>query len=169
MRNIIRDQFVRWIEKGEEYTIEDGNLCSPEFGLYSCKMKDCNVTTFLLPEKYANYADMDATEELITYEQNDGYYKININSNISSYEIPDSYNGLPICIDRRCLNMKEIMLPKTIKLYEETYGVRCDSTTHIIYKGTKAQWEQIPYAVEWCENTQITVTCSDGDYVVKAE
>lgn len=172
MRNIIRDQFLSWIEGGEEYTIEDGNLCSPKFVLgNSYKMKDCNATTFLLPQKYFNYADMDATEELITYDQYDGYYKISINSNIASYEVPESYNGLPICIDTQCLSlrMKEITLPETIKIEEYWGYAPADATTHIIYKGTKAQWEQIPYAVDWCKNTQITVTCSDGDYVVNAE
>lgn len=174
MRNIIRYQFLSWIEGGEEYTIEDGNLCfswSDSRRTWEDKIKDCNVTTFLLPEKYANYADMDATEELITYDQYDGYYKISINSYISSYEVPESYNGLPICIDTSCLTMRGITLPENIKLkssIKDNSGYS-KSTTHIIYKGTKAQWEQIQYAVEWCENTQITVTCSDGDYVVNAE
>lgn len=170
IRSDFRYYYVTLIEQGKEYTIENGNLCfSWSDRSTKEKIKDCNVTTFLLPQKYSNYAKMDATEELITYDQYDGYYEIRINSNIASYDVPDSYNGLPICIDdSQCLRMKEITLPKTIKLGRTIGSINIwDATTHIIYKGTKAQWEQIPDAVDWCKNTQITVTCSDGEYVVE--
>lgn len=168
------------------YVIEEGNLKYYKVGSKStqyCIIKDCNSTDVIkmLPKEYSKYKKLDATLEPVSYREQcdkagnilfyDMWFQF-FHVKPQSVEVPETYNGLPIgtvYFTNGIYMPEEITLPSNVGALPEFSNVYSDESIHFIYKGTKAQWEQIPNAVEWCENTQITVTCSDGDYVVKAE
>lgn len=168
------------------YVIEEGNLKFYKVGSKStqyCIIKDCNSTDVIkmLPKEYSKYKKLDSNMEPVSYREQcdkagnvlfyDMWFQF-YHVKPQSVEVPETYNGLPIgtvYFTNGYYMPEEITLPSNVGALPEFDNRYSDESIHFIYKGTKAQWEQIPYAVEWCENTQITVTCSDGDYVVKAE
>lgn len=168
------------------YVIEEGNLKFYKVGSKSTQyriIKDCNSTDAIkmLPKEYSKYKKLDATFAPVSYREQcdkagnilfyDMWFQF-YHVKPQSVEVPETYNGLPIgtvYFTNGTYMPEEITLPSNVGALPEFSNVYSDESIHFIYKGTKAQWEQIPYAVDWCKNTQITVTCSDGDYVVNAE
>ena len=109
------------------------------------------------------------TNSPIEYELNSDNtkYVVTIASGIVSYEIPSSYNGLPVeviyenveCVSELTLpaNLTELKGQNYFFYYPEE-----EKEIHIIFKGTKDQWKSIEKTSEW--RTFTRVSCSDGEY-----
>lgn len=167
------------------YVIEEGNLKFYKVGGKStqyCIIKDCNSTDVIkmLPKEYSKYKKLDATIEPVSYSEQrdktgnvlfyDMWFQF-FHVKPQSVEVPETYNSLPIgtvYFTNSYYMPEEITLPSNVGALPELSDRYSDVSIHIIYKGTKEQWEQVPYAIEWCKNTKITVTCADGEYTVKA-
>lgn len=127
-----------------------------------------------LIEAFKDYKTMEETNPAVRFElEKDEYYKLmHIGYYIKSYEVPAEYNGKPVkqfIYNCYAPYLKTLTLPTSIEYI--TY--RCDHDAedgelHIIYLGTKAQWEAITDSNYWSKEG-VRITCSDGDYVVSAE
>lgn len=162
----------------EKYTvtIENGNLkiayTRSDGTSVVILYRNLNATSMpVIPEKFENYSTMIATELAVEYSLGtDGTYSVeSVLWLIKSYEVPATYNGVAVtkflCTPNS--NLTTLTLPKSITtLYSSVYRYEDDEELHIIYKGTKTEWEAIKNSDRWSKTKGVRITCSDGDYVV---
>lgn len=153
----------------------DGNLYLDWQGT-TVKIYDTAPTMPTIPEEYEGYKDVSPTNAVIEFELSDDgtYYTLEeINYLVKSYEVPETYNGKPVTRFEEYCNsefLTALTLPTSIT-YLCSYCRHDveDGELHIIYKGTKAQWEAIENSDKWSKQDGVRITCSDGDYVVSTE
>ncbi len=166
-------QFAEWVKTGK-CVVENGNLKyeypgANEWSESSCVLKDCNTTKMpSIPEKFKDYKNMAATEDIVRYSlsEDETYYRVSgIDSCLKSYEVPATYNGIPVKECGANAFLTTLTLPTSI--VKLTYcGRTADAgELHVVYKGTKEQWAQVENHEEWNADNGVRVTCVDGDYV----
>lgn len=129
-----------------------------------------------LPEKFQDYKTREATKEPVYYRlsSDETYYEpTGFNSYIRSFEVLEEYKGKPVIVfatNCHSATIKTITLPTSITILNSgcDYDAE-DGELHIIYKGTKAQWETITNSEVWSKTAGVRITCTDGDYVVTEE
>ncbi len=85
-------------------------------------------------------------------------------SDLSSIAIPAGVTSIDSLIFYYCGHLSSITLPDSITSIEYRAFFQCVSLTHIMYTGTKKQWEAIQKGQEWNYGTgKYTVRCSNGE------
>lgn len=171
------DSLIDYINE-DKYVVENGNLkvTYEEYGGTTVAIyRNFNATSKLaLSETLKDYKTKAATESAVEYLLgSDGTYSVkSVHFLIASYEVPATYNGSSVT--NFSTNPPSILttltLPKSITtLYSLFARYEDDEELHIVYKGTKAEWEAIENSDVWSKTENVRITCSDGDYVVSAE
>ena len=167
-----KKEILETLNQDYPYEINDGNLrvYDAETNETYLELKDLNSSILVLPESFKDYKTREETNSPIEYELNsdETKYEITIASGIVSYEIPSSYNGLPVEVTYANVEcVSELTLPSNItELKGQNYFFYYpeeEKEIHIIYRGTKEQWASIEKTSEW--RTYTRVTCTDGEYV----
>ncbi len=167
-----KKEILETLNRDYPYEIKDGNLrvYDAETNEIYLELKDLNSSILVLPESFKDYKTRKETNSPIEYELNSDNtkYVVTIASGIVSYEIPSSYNGLPVeVIYENVECVSELTLPSDLtELKGENYFFYYpeeEKEIHIIFKGTKEQWASIEKTSEW--RTYTRVTCTDGEYV----
>lgn len=140
-------------------------------------LTDFNTTTIPeLPEEFQDYKTREATKEPVYYKLSaDGtYYTLtSFDSYIRSIEVPAEHEGksaTAFLTNCHSSAIKTITLPTSITILNSgcDYNAK-NGELHIIFKGTKAQWEAITNSDAWSKTEGVRITCTDGDYVVAEE
>lgn len=154
------------------YEVEDGNLriVGIQRG-YDCIIKNCNTTSINIPESLKDYKTRSATSQGIIYKlsTDNTCYDLYCQRLVSSFEVPQMYNELPVRISYSSIQyLEKVVLPENINITYATSG-RYDLVDYgldVVYKGTKAQWAEIDNIAKWSSlSREVKVTCSDGEYV----
>lgn len=158
------------INKGD-YTIENGNIKTVMRDGSEIIYKNFNTTTIPeIPARYKDYKTMKTNRYAVKYElgSDDTYSVEYISEYIKSCEIPETYNGKQVTEFRGSYfsesSLQTLTLPTSIKKLGDYLSVG-DSGLHVIYKGTKAQWKEIENSDIWSKESDVRITCIDGDYV----
>lgn len=163
------DAMVGFFDEYDNYKIDNGNLVFEEKGDEydeTITIKNCNSTVLDIPQAIADYQTKLADNKIVEYVLSDtqDYYSMDMRYvfgvHINSYEVPETYNDLPVKeVDvSSVMNGGTLTLPNTIEKLN-TSGGSDEPLLNIVYKGTKEQWISKGLGV-YAYNT--AVTCSDG-------
>ena len=72
---------------------------------------------------------------------------------ITSYEVPDGIEIIGASAFVLCEELKEVTLPKTIKIIQSGAFMNAHKLNKIIFQGTKAKWEKILKGPWWSAGT----------------
>lgn len=155
------------------YLVENGNLrIFTNDSTGSVVVMKCNETVLKVPDSFKDYKFRDnSVYEVVSYRlsESEKEYEMIIDGHFNfviGYEIPQTYNGLPIKIDFNIVKrLEKIVLHENIVIgYVDLRDFA--GKLSVEYKGTKAQWEEIDNIAKWSSlSREVKVTCSDGEYV----
>lgn len=177
MNDGLKDVVYENVANGK-YSIEDGCLVAyeeseDESERYKYVIQPCiEAPTGTIPEGYEDYATRETTEDTISYtlSEDEKYYTLSyIKEYFHSFEVPETYNGLPVTkLSASTISTFEnIVIPTSItEIPSSVYDISelNSRTLNIEYKGTKEQWHELSKDLEWTRADHIKVTCSDGVY-----
>lgn len=155
-------------------SVENGNLYVSAEGL-SVGIYDTAPIKPNISEAYKDYKEMPVTRDVIEFElsEDETYYTLtNISRFVKTYEVPESFSGKPVTRfdDNISSNLKTLTLSSNIVYLNSSCKHNAEyGELHIIYNGTKAQWEAIENSAVWSATKGVRITCSDGDYVISTE
>lgn len=161
------------VTKGQ-YRIEDGCLIwnEEDTGVTIIVKDSPSMPAGNIPDEYADYATREATDNVVRYvlSEDGTYYEISwVESYLTSFEVPETYNGLPVkaltsssisTFDSITIHAGVTEIPSELNKLSAMY----QHVLNIEYKGTKAQWRNISHNRKWSYGDDVKVTCSDGVY-----
>ena len=85
-----------------------------------------------------------------------------------SITLPNGFEKIDDFAFLDCINLREIIIPESLKLMGISAFFDCTSLTNVTYEGTVDQWKSVSKRMDWAHRSVFDVVhCTDGDVPIE--